>query len=273
MTKNVFCFFAVLASLVCCVACNSSKRIQDAINLLNEQCPIEYKGFGEITHFDCDFEGKTVKMDFKLNNDYMSVERLETLSEDAVVIAGVDVVNQSQDRIDWAEEGYGVELSIYDGAEDQKASKKWSHTYAPDYLFSKKEDFDYQMGFSGRSMAQLIAFDYVNLLSKELPHQTRGPWRIDRVSTEYDYIDIYYKCTEKDASFNIFMVEGDDDQKMLGGGEHAELTRMEMTNAFRKGKTVLVGGEPLFALDFLYQCNIPARYHFEPFCTVTFRDK
>ncbi len=72
---------------------------------------------------------------------------------------------------------------------------------------------------------------------------------------------------------NIFMVEGEDDQKLLGGGEHQELTRMEMERAFRNGKMVFVGGEPLFGLDFLYHCDIPARYHFDPFCTITFRDK
>ncbi len=274
MTKNVFYFFAVLASIVCCVACNSSKKIRDTINSLNERCPIDYKGFGEITHVECDMEGKTVKLDFKLNNEYTSVERLEELKENAVVIAGVDVVNQSQDNIKWGEEGCSVDLSIYNGAEDMGSSKRWSHTYDSDFLNSITEDFDYQMGFRGGTMAQLIAFDYANnVLSKELPLETRGPWRVERISTEYDYIDIYYRCTEEGASINIFMVEGEDDQKLLGGGENQELTRMEMQRAFRNGKTVFVGGEPLFGLDFLYHCDIPARYHFEPFCTVTFRDK
>ena len=100
---------------------------------------------------------------------------------------------------------------------------------------------------------------------------------MEKISTEYDYIDIYYKCTEEGADdpsyFNIFMVDGEDDQKMLGGGEELELTRMEMQAAFREGKTVRVGGDPLFALDFLYKCEIPARYHFEPLCTIVFRDQ
>ena len=67
------------------------------------------------------------------------------------------------------------------------------------------------------------------------------------------------------AKYNYFMVEGEDDPKNLDGEEFQELTRMEMERAFRNGKTVFVGGEPLFALDFLYHCDIPARYHFEPF--------
>ena len=274
MTKNVFYFFAVLASIVCCVACNSSKEIHDAINSLNERCPIDYKGFGEITHVDCDMEGKTIKMDFKLNGDYMSVERLEALKENAVVIAGVDVVNQSQDNIKWGEEGYSVDLSIYNGAEDMGSSKRWSHTYDSDFLNSITEDFDYKMGLRGYTMAQLIAFDYANnVLSKELPKDTRESWRIERINTEYEYIDIYYTFTNERALWGNFMVEGEDDPKNLDGEEFQELTRMEMQRAFRNGKTVFVGGEPLFGLDFLYHCDIPARYHFDPFCTVTFRDK
>ena len=277
MKKKSFYLLAALTVLACCFSCKSSissGEMKNAINDSNERCPIDYKGVGEITHFDCDIEGKTVKIDFKLNNDYMSVERLETLNENAVVIAGVDVVNQSQGSVDWTESGYNVELSIYDGAEGNEASKKWSHTYDSDFLVSTNKDFDYQMGFSGGTMAQLIAFDYANnVLSKELPKETRGPWRIERISTVYDYIDIYYTCTEEGATLNIFMVEGEDDQKLLGGGENQELTRMEMQRAFRNGKTVFVGGEPLFGLDFLYHCDIPARYHFDPFCTITFRDK
>lgn len=277
MKKKSFYLLAALTVLACCFSCKSSissEEILDAINSLNEESPRDYNGVGEYSHYECDLEGKTIKVVFKLNNDYMSVERLETLNEKDVVIAGVDIINRCNYNLNWAREGYNVELSIYDGAEDTGASKRWSHTYDPDFVISTNENFYPSLWDFGKTMAHLIAFDYANnVLSKELPKETRGPWRIERISTEYDYIDIYYTCTEEGATLNIFMVEGEDDQKLLGGGEHQELTRMEMERAFRNGKMVFVGGEPLFGLDFLYHCDIPARYHFEPFCTVTFRDK
>lgn len=271
----------VLAGIVCLLSCNSKspEEINGEVNSINENCPIDHKGVGKIAHVECDTEEKILKIDFTLNNEYINVEGLDAIKEEGKVVAGVDIVNSVSNSIDWAKEGYDVELSIYDDVseEEMKSSKKWSHKYTSDYLNAAKKDITFKMSYT-YDMAQLIGFYYAkNVLAKQLPHETSGPWIVDKISTEWDYLDIYYKCTEAGADdsgyFNIFMVEGEDDQKMLGGGSHYDLTRMEMTDAFRNGKTVLVGGEPLFALDFLYKCEVPARYHFEPLSvSITFRD-
>lgn len=276
--------FAVLVSIVCLCSCKSSRNpeeIHSVVNDLNESCPIDYNGVGKFTHFGCNNDGKVIQIDFKLNNEYMNVKGLGAFSENAIVKAAEDIVKdfQTHTYIDWVEEGYCVDLSIYDDMPDEEmeSPEKWNHVYTSDYMNSKKEDFDSQMGFCN-TMAQLIAFNYANtVLSRLLPKKTPGPWTIDRISTEYDYIDIYYECTDAGANksgyFSVFVVDGDGEQKILGGGEHYELTKLQMTNAFRHGETVRVGGEPLFALDFLYKCDVPARYHFEPLCTIIFRDK
>lgn len=274
MTKISFISMLVSASMICLLSCSSSRsanEIKSVINNLKKECPIKYKCFGEITDFKCDVDQKTIMLDFKLNSEYMTVSDFtNAFSQDIKVRAAVDIVKHSESNtyIKWAEEGYSVALSIYDDV----SSNKWDHLYTPDYMNSTKADIDH---ITGQTLAELIAFNYANtVLSQELPKETQGPWKIDRISTENNYIDIYYQCTDANADdpdyFNIFTVDGEDDQKMLGG--NYELTNMEMSKAFREGKTVRVGGEPLFALDFLYKCEVPAKYHFEPLCTITINE-
>ena len=257
-------------------AARNREEVKNAVDLLNEY-PINYNGFGDYAHFECDNERKTIIIDFKLNNEYLKVsDLLNTFTEDAIVGAGVDVVRYLQKHvyIDWAEKGYNVDLSIYDDLPDEemRSSLKWGYTYDRQFLISTTKDLDFAIGLH-ETLAQLIVDYYVNIvLSSELPKRTRGPWRINRICYENDYVDVYYECTEK-TPFNIFYVEGEDEQKLLAGGEYFDITNTEMALAFAKEKMVWVGGEPLFALDFLYQSGVSAHYHFEPFCTIDFKNK
>jgi len=268
--KKLFIISTLIVS-VFFLSCNSrsADKIKAEIESRNELCPIDYNGVGAFTHFECDTDNEIVKVDFTVNDDLMSEDGLGAFKEDELVKGCVDIVNNTSTYINLADEGYDVELQMKEGS----SKSKWQHTYTADYMKSIASDFDFQIGLN-HSFTQLVAFNYANnVLAKELPKEV-GPWNVYKISTEYDMIDIYYKCTLEQADdpsfFMIFTVDGEDDQKMLGGGEHLELTRIEMENALRAGKTVRVGGEPLFGLDFLRKCDVPARYNFEPFCSLTF---
>lgn len=84
------CLIALI-SMVFLLSCNSSRNREEvriAVSILNESCPIDYNGFGHFTHFECDEESKTVKIDFKLNNDYIKVFwPHEAFTEEGLVVA------------------------------------------------------------------------------------------------------------------------------------------------------------------------------------------
>lgn len=263
--KKTFIISTLIVS-VFFLSCDSrsADEIKSEIDGKNELCPIDYNGVGAYTHLECDTENEIVKVDFTVNDDLMSEDGLGAFKEDELVKGCVDIVNNIISYINLADEGYDVELKMHGSS----SNSKWQHTYSADYMKSLESDFDFQIGLN-HSFTQLVAFNYANkVLAKELPKEV-GPWNVYKISTEYDMIDIYYKCTI-DETLMVFTVDGKDEQEILGGGEYLELTRMVMESALRKGKTVRVGGEPLFGLDFLRKCDVPARYHFEPFCTLTF---